>query len=56
MAVVRDDADIYLATNGQYAWDSWAPTTATAAFGLHVSRVDGTPLRYNQPDAPRPIC
>ncbi|MBO9715000.1 3'(2'),5'-bisphosphate nucleotidase CysQ [Sphingomonas sp.] len=47
MAVVRGEADIYLHTGGQYEWDSCAPVAVAAAAGLHVSRVDGSPLVYN---------
>lgn len=48
MAVVLGDADIYVHAGGQYEWDSAAPVGVAAAAGLHVSRIDGTPLRYNQ--------
>ena len=47
MAVVRGEADIYLHTGGQYDWDNCAPAAVAAAAGLHVSRVDGSPLVYN---------
>jgi len=50
MAVVRGEADIYLHTGGQYEWDSCAPVAVAAAAGLHVSRVDGSPLVYNCAD------
>lgn len=50
MAVVRGEADIYLHNGGQYEWDSCAPAAVAAAFGLHVSRIDGSPLVYNQVD------
>jgi 3'(2'), 5'-bisphosphate nucleotidase len=50
MAVVRGEADVYAHSGGQYEWDSAAPVAVAAAAGLHVSRLDGTPLRYNQPD------
>lgn len=50
MAVVRGEAEIYLHTGGQFEWDSCAPVAVAAAHGLHVSRADGTPLRYNQSD------
>jgi 3'(2'), 5'-bisphosphate nucleotidase len=50
MAVVRGEADIYLHTGGQYEWDSCAPVAVARAAGLHVSRVDGSPLRYNNDD------
>jgi 3'(2'), 5'-bisphosphate nucleotidase len=59
MAVVLGQADIYLHTGGQYEWDSAAPAAVAAAHGLHVSRADGSPLRYNQPDTYLPdllIC
>lgn len=48
MAVVRGDADIYAHTGGQYEWDSAAPVAVARAAGLHVSRIDGSPLIYNQ--------
>jgi 3'(2'), 5'-bisphosphate nucleotidase len=35
---------------GQYEWDSAAPAAVALAAGLHASRLDGSPLRYNQPD------
>src|SRR3546814_17779968 len=47
MAVVRGEADIYLHTGGQYEWDNCAPAAVAAAAGLHVSRADGSPIRYN---------
>lgn len=47
MAVVRGEADIYLHTGGQYQWDNCAPAAVAAAHGLHVSRVDGSPIVYN---------
>lgn len=50
MAVVRGEAEIYAHSGGQYEWDSCAPVAVAAAAGCHVSRIDGTPLRYNQPD------
>jgi 3'(2'), 5'-bisphosphate nucleotidase len=48
MAVVRGEADIYLHTGGQYEWDNCAPVAVAQAAGLHCSRVDGSPLLYNQ--------
>ncbi len=47
MAVVRGEADIYLHSGGQYEWDSCAPVAVALAAGLHASRIDGSPLRYN---------
>jgi 3'(2'), 5'-bisphosphate nucleotidase len=50
MAVVRGEAHAYVHAGGQYEWDSAAPAGVAAAAGLHVSRLDGSPLRYNQPN------
>src|SRR5712692_674135 len=50
MAIVLGEADVYVHAGGQYEWDSAAPIGVAAAAGLHVSRVDGSPLRYNQPN------
>lgn len=50
MAVVRGDADIYPHSGGQYEWDSCAPVAVALAAGLWCSRLDGSPLRYNEPD------
>jgi 3'(2'), 5'-bisphosphate nucleotidase len=50
MAVVMGEADIYAHAGGMYEWDSAAPIAVAAASGLHVSRIDGSPLVYNQPD------
>jgi len=47
MAVIRGEADIYLHTGGQYEWDNCAPAAVALAAGLHASRVDGSPLVYN---------
>jgi 3'(2'), 5'-bisphosphate nucleotidase len=49
MAVVTGEVDVYLHAGGQYEWDSAAPVAVAAAAGLHVSRLYGDPLRYNQP-------
>ena len=48
MAVVLGDADIYLHDGGMYQWDSAAPAAVAIAAGLHVSRIDGSPLVYNE--------
>lgn len=50
MAVVQGVADIYLHTGGQYEWDNAAPVAVATAAGLHCSRVDGSPIRYNRTD------
>ena len=50
MAVVRGEAEVYLHSGGQHEWDSCAPVAVAAAHGLHCSRIDGSPLVYNQSD------
>lgn len=50
MAVVLGEADVYAHAGGMYEWDNAAPAAVAAAAGLWVSRLDGRPLRYNQPD------
>jgi 3'(2'), 5'-bisphosphate nucleotidase len=50
MAVVRGEAHAYVHAGGQYEWDSCAPVAVAAAAGLHVSRIDGSPLIYNCAD------
>ncbi|MBU2587350.1 MAG: 3'(2'),5'-bisphosphate nucleotidase CysQ [Alphaproteobacteria bacterium] len=59
MAVVRGEAEVYLHSGGQYEWDSCAPVAVALAHGLHCSRIDGSPLVYNQADTYMPdllIC
>ena len=59
MAILRGEADIYLHSGGQYEWDSCAPAAVALAHGLHCSRIDGSPLIYNQADVYMPdllIC
>ncbi|MEP7201244.1 MAG: 3'(2'),5'-bisphosphate nucleotidase CysQ [Ilumatobacteraceae bacterium] len=50
MAVVAGDADIYVHDGGMYQWDSAAPAAVALAAGLHVSRIDGSPMVFNAPD------
>jgi 3'(2'), 5'-bisphosphate nucleotidase len=50
MAILSGDVDIYVHAGGQYEWDSAAPVAVAAAAGLHCSRIDGSPLRYNSPE------
>jgi len=50
MAVVTGDADVYAHSGGQYEWDSAAPVGVATAAGCHYSRIDGSPLIYNQAD------
>lgn len=59
MAIILGQADIYLHSGGQYEWDSMAPVAVALAHGLHASRIDGSPLVYNQSDVYLPdllIC
>lgn len=59
MSIVLGDADIYLHSGGQFEWDSCAPVAVAMAHGLHCSRIDGSPLVYNQSDVYMPdllIC
>jgi 3'(2'), 5'-bisphosphate nucleotidase len=59
MAVVRGEAEIYLHSGGQHQWDNCAPAAVALAAGLHVSRIDGSPIVYNQPGTSIPdllIC
>lgn len=59
MSIIRGEADIYLHSGGQYEWDSCAPVAVALAHGLHASRIDGSPLVYNQADVYLPdllIC
>jgi 3'(2'), 5'-bisphosphate nucleotidase len=50
ISVVRDVTDAYVHAGGQYEWDSAAPVAVARAAGLHTSRIDGSPLVYNQDD------
>ena len=59
MAVVRGQAEIYVHSGGQFEWDSAAPVAVAQAHGLFCSRLDGSPLVYNQEDVYLPdliIC
>ena len=47
MSLILGESDIYAHGGGQYEWDSAAPVAVAAAAGLHVSRLDGSPLVYN---------
>jgi 3'(2'), 5'-bisphosphate nucleotidase len=49
-AVVLGAGDVYAHSGGQHEWDSAAPVAVAAAAGCHCSRLDGSPLLYNQPD------
>jgi 3'(2'), 5'-bisphosphate nucleotidase len=48
MAVVFGEADVYVHSGGQHEWDLAAPTAVATAADCHVSRLDGSPLQFNQ--------
>lgn len=50
MAVIDGYVDAYLHAGGQWEWDSAAPAGVMLAAGMHASRLDGSPLRYNELD------
>ena len=50
MSVTTGEVDAYVHAGGQFEWDSAAPVAVARAVGLHTSRIDGSPLRYNQPN------
>lgn len=49
-SVWRGETDAYVHAGGQFEWDSAAPVAVARAAGLHTSRIDGSPLVYNQAD------
>jgi len=50
MSVVLGETDIYVHDGGMYQWDSAAPAAVALAAGLHVSRIDGSPMVFNERD------
>ncbi len=54
ISVTRDVSDAYVHAGGQYEWDSAAPVAVARAAGLFTSRVDGSPLVYNQDNVSLP--
>ena len=50
MSVVMGETDIYVHDGGMYQWDSAAPAGVALASGFHVSRLDGSPIVYNERD------
>jgi 3'(2'), 5'-bisphosphate nucleotidase len=48
--VVLGLVDVYAHAGGMYEWDSAAPVGVAEAAGLHASRLDGSPCRYNAAD------
>ncbi len=52
--VIGGRAVAYVHSGGQSEWDSAAPVAVALACGLHASRLDGRPLRYNRLDVELP--
>ena len=50
MAILQGQVDCYPHSGGQYEWDSAAPVAVARHHGLHASRLDGSPLTYNNAD------
>jgi 3'(2'), 5'-bisphosphate nucleotidase len=50
MAVLTGEVDVYVHAGGQYQWDSAAPVGVVLDAGLHASRIDGSPIVYNEAD------
>jgi 3'(2'), 5'-bisphosphate nucleotidase len=48
--VILGENDVYLHSGGFYEWDTAAPVAVARASGFYVSRIDGSPVRYNQED------
>ena len=48
--VVTGENDVYFHSGGFYEWDTAAPAAVARAHGCHVSRIDGSAVRFNQPD------
>ena len=46
--VITGENDVYLHSGGFYEWDTAAPVAVARAAGLHVSRIDGGDVAYNQ--------
>jgi 3'(2'), 5'-bisphosphate nucleotidase len=59
LAVVRGEVDAYMHGGGQWEWDVAAPAGVAMHAGLHVSRIDGSPMTFNEPEPKLPdqlIC
>jgi 3'(2'), 5'-bisphosphate nucleotidase len=48
MAVVRGDVDAYVHAGGLWEWDAAAPVGVALSAGLQTSRLNGSPLVFNQ--------
>lgn len=54
LAVVRGEVDAYMHGGGQWEWDVAAPAGVAMHAGLHVSRVDGSRMTFNEPEPKLP--
>jgi 3'(2'), 5'-bisphosphate nucleotidase len=54
LAVVRGEVDAYMHGGGQWEWDVAAPAGVALHAGLHVSRIDGSRMVFNQPEPKLP--
>lgn len=54
LAVVRGEVDAYMHGGGQWEWDVAAPAGVAKHAGLHVSRIDGSPMVFNEPEPKLP--
>jgi 3'(2'), 5'-bisphosphate nucleotidase len=48
MAVVRGEAEVYVHSGGQWAWDNAAPVAVAQSYGLYARRLDGSVMTYNE--------
>lgn len=46
--VITGQTDAYLHAGGFYEWDTAAPVVVATHAGFHVSRIDGSDVRYNE--------
>jgi 3'(2'), 5'-bisphosphate nucleotidase len=46
--VITGQTDAYLHAGGFYEWDTAAPVAVAVDAGFHVSRIDGSDVRYNR--------
>jgi 3'(2'), 5'-bisphosphate nucleotidase len=53
-AVICGEADAYVHAGGFYEWDTAAPVAVARAAGYHASRIDSSPLAYNQANLKMP--
>jgi len=54
LAVVRGEVDAYVHGGGQWEWDVAAPAGVARHAGLHVSRIDGSEMTFNEPEPKLP--